>query len=89
LSRARITPALTSTSSSMPPPPPRSKEKAEKAEKKKAGRKTVEVAGHILVQNTFKKPRHCNFCSDLLWGLKHQGLTCRRTGSCHAMRLPS
>eukprot|EP00045_Choanoeca_perplexa_P015092 m.182552 g.182552 ORF g.182552 m.182552 type:complete len:1032 (-) comp16888_c1_seq2:1072-4167(-) len=44
--------------------------------KKKAAEQSLLVCGHVLIKKAFKKPMHCQFCNDLLWGIK-TGLCCR------------
>lgn len=33
--------------------------------------------GHDFVKKTFFHPTHCHYCSEMLWGLKGQGFTCK------------
>lgn len=40
---------------------------------------TLETArglGHQFAKKTFFQPTFCHHCTELLWGLKHQGLKC-------------
>ncbi|XP_066910951.1 diacylglycerol kinase theta-like [Clytia hemisphaerica] len=39
-----------------------------------------EITGHLFKRKTFHKPTYCHYCSDLLWGLKNQGLQCNDCG---------
>jgi len=31
---------------------------------------------HNFVTKSFKRPTHCDFCSDLIWGLGREGVKC-------------
>ena len=33
--------------------------------------------GHDFAKKTFFQPTHCHFCSELLWGFKGQGYSCK------------
>ena len=33
--------------------------------------------GHDFAKKTFFQPTYCHYCSELLWGLKGQGLMCK------------
>ena len=32
--------------------------------------------GHDFVRKTFFQPTHCHYCTELLWGIRGQGLQC-------------
>lgn len=33
--------------------------------------------GHDFAKKTFFQPTYCHYCSEMLWGLKSQGLVCK------------
>ena len=33
--------------------------------------------GHDFAKKTFFQPTYCHYCSELLWGIKHQGFMCK------------
>jgi hypothetical protein len=36
----------------------------------------IATHGHFFVKKTFHKPTYCHHCTEMLWGLIGQGLTC-------------
>lgn len=36
-----------------------------------------EGMGHDFEKKNFFQPTHCHFCSEMLWGIKGQGYTCK------------